>query len=165
MSEKSNVHTVLVQELNGSCDMVKLSIENMDDNIWSEKKNEWSYVNNLYHIINTIEFYCQDGPNDLKEKGSLGINEHGLSKEEVKKKIEEEPKEFYLDYLEKARKQLIEKINRYSMDELFRPDDFSEWGFTSRFHKYSYTLRHTVFHTGELNKTLRDLQKTRIKWS
>lgn len=67
------------------------------------------------------------------------------------------------NYLEKTKNRLLNKISSYTIEELFEKDKFSEWGFTSRFHKFSYTLRHTMMHTGELNKNLEDLNKTRIK--
>ena len=55
MAIKDNFHEVLVQELNASCDMIKLAIENMDEDSWAEEHNEWSYVMTLFHIIDTIE--------------------------------------------------------------------------------------------------------------
>lgn len=164
MVEFDNLHKVLIQELNASCDMVKLAIENMDPSIWSIKTNEWSYIQTLYHIIDTIEFYSYDEPKKLIKEGGLGVHLPTSTKEEVNKVIDGQPKEFFFDYLEKVRAFTTEKINSFSSEELFSTDKFSDWGFTSRFHKLSYTLRHTMMHTGELNKTLRDLQKKRLKW-
>lgn len=164
MTELDNLHKVLIQELNASCDMVKLAIENMDSKIWSNKTNEWSYVQTLYHIIDTLEFYSNDEPKKLIKEGGLGVYLPTSTKEEVNKVIDEKPKDFFFDYLEKVRNFAIEKINSFTTDELFSTDKFAEWGFTSRFHKLSYTFRHTMMHTGELNKTLRDLKKKRLQW-
>ena len=164
MDEMSNLQSVLVQEFTVSCDMVKLAIENIDASIWSTKQNEWSYVQTLYHIIDTIEFYSYDGPKDLVKTSNLGIHGPNLSKDEVDELIDTKTKEFFFDYLEKVKKLIINTIQSFSVEELLTKDKFSEWGFTSRYHKFSYTLRHTMLHTGELNKNLRDLNKTRIKW-
>lgn len=164
MSETSNLHTVLVREFDASCDMIKLAIENTDETIWSRKTNDWSYVLTLFHIIDTIDFYSYDEPKKLVERGSLDDVDPNNSKEEIDKIIEGKTKNFFYDYLEKTRKLITDKIQSFSQKELYEKDKFSEWGFTSRYHKYSYTLRHTMMHTGELNKTLRDLNKTRLKW-
>ena len=164
MPELTNLHVVLLREFDVSCDMIKLAIDNMDATIWSTKKNDWSYVLNLYHIIDTIEFYSQDKPKNLVKEGGLGIHAPDKSEEEVNALIEGKTKEFFHEYLEKVRNKIAEKIKSFSLDELFGQDSFAEWGFTSRYHKYSYTLRHSMLHTGELNKTLRDLNRTRIKW-
>lgn len=164
MSTLDNMHTVLLQELQVSCDMVKLAIENMDETIWSKKTNDWSYVHTLYHIIDTIEFYSYDEPKKLVENGSLGIIAPNATDEQVQQIISEKSKKFFFDYLEKVKIFASDTITSLSTAELFEKDKFAEWGFTSRFHKFSYTLRHTMMHTGELNKQLRNLGKTRIKW-
>ena len=102
-------------------------------------------------------------PRDLSKAGGLGICEQNLSDDEIKI-IDSKPKAFFFKYLENVRNLVSEKITTLSTEVLISKDKFSEWGFTSRFHKFSYTIRHTMFHTGELNKNLRDLEKTRLKW-
>ena len=164
MTEKNTMHSVLNSEFNAVCDMIKLAIENIDESVWHAKTNDWSYVTTLYHIIDTIEFYSHDGPDDMSLKGSLGITESDLTEEKLEKQLVGKKKDFFYTYIENIREKILTKIKSLTVDELQESDDFSKFGFTSRFHKYSYVLRHTMLHTGELNKTLRDMNKTRIKW-
>ena len=164
MTEKGTIHTALYVEFNAVCDMIKLAIENMDESEWQTKTNDWSYVTTLYHIIDTIEFYSYDGPDEMGLHGGLGIKETDLSDEKLEQQLVNIKKDFFYDYLAKVKEKILKTINSFTPDQLHEQDDFSKFGFTSRFHKYSYVLRHTMLHTGELNKTLRDMNKTRIKW-
>lgn len=164
MIDTNKIFSVLIQEFNVSCDMIKLAIENMDETKWYERHNNWSYNHTLYHILESIEFYSYDDPKGMETKGTMGISSENLTKEELDKLIDGKPKDFFFSYLAKVRKLITDKLSSFTVDELFAKDSFAEWGFTSRFHKFSYVLRHTMMHTGELNKTLRDLQLTRIKW-
>ena len=164
MTEKGTVHAVLNAEYNAVCNMIKLAIENMDESKWNTKTNDWSYVTTLYHIIDTIEFYSYDGPDEMSLKGGLGLKEIHLTEDEIEKQLADKKKDFFYEYIEKIREKILNKINSLTPDQLQERDDFSKFGFTSRFYKYSYVLRHTMLHAGELNKTLRDMNRPRIKW-
>ena len=136
----------------------------MDDRMWKEFVNEWSYVGTLYHIIDTLEFYSYNSPKDMKEVGELGINTSNINENEIQEQIQSKEKKFFLEYLEKVKSLVNTRIESFNESDLNEQDVFAEWGFKSRFHKFSYVLRHTMFHLGELNKYLRDNNRSRIKW-
>ncbi len=164
MIKQSTITTVLLEEFKDTCDKIRLAIDNMDESIWNIKTNKWSYAKNLYHIIETIEFYSYDSPKDMETRGELGIKTANKTNEEIENELKTKHKEFFYNYLEQVQKLIITTIAQKKTEEFIKPDLFEEFGFKSCYHKYSYVLRHSMIHAGELNKTLRDLGKTRIKW-
>ncbi len=164
MSEEQSIKTVLIQELTMSFDMILMAINNMDDTNWDSEQNEWSYVTTLYHIIHSIEFFAYNGTEAMFLHGSVSGLVTGLSKEDAKNQIRIKKKEFFLNYLERVKKLVFDILSTYQDHNLIEQDNFAEWGMSCRLQKFIYTLRHSMFHIGELNKNLRDLQKPRIKW-
>ena len=164
MSDSNKLIDVIKKEVKVCFDMIELAINNMDDNEWGETKNEWSYATNLYHIIETMEFYLYDNENGMNNAGELGIKTEDLSKEEIPTQINQLKKPFFVKYLERVKDLLFTKLETFTDSDLYDTDDFSKWGFTTRYYKYSYVIRHTMFHTGELNLLLRNSGRSRIKW-
>ena len=164
MNKSTTIIETLKKEATACFNMVELAINNMEDENWGKMENEWSYASTLYHIIETFEFYIHDSDKGMKEAGELGIKTTNIADDEIQAKINIQKKSFFLEYLEKVKELVFSKLSSYTDQNLYEKDDFSKWGFTSRFYKYSYVLRHTMFHTGEINKFLRDSKRTRLKW-
>lgn len=153
----------LVQETKVVFDMINLGITNMDDQIWTEIENDWSYLNTLYHIIETLEFYIYDNPEELKQS-TLGIKIREVSEGKINLKIININKITMNEYLDEVQKLVLSTLNSYNDYDLLKTDEYAKWGFKSIFHKISYTLRHTMFHLGELSKFLRENDYDHMKW-
>ncbi len=68
-----------------------------------------------------------------------------------------------LDYLEETKTNLNKKLRSFSEDNLFEADGFSGWQ-DSRLAKFIYTVRHSMWHIGELGRAMRDYGCERISW-
>ena len=164
----------LVKQFDRSWEMLTQAIENVPDEKWTDSvenvnipwsetkgKNVWYFSNRVFHIIQTVEFYARDDPNDFKWGGRIGgIDWKSESPEETASRI---MKKDMLEYLSETKGSLSKKLSSFSDDELFEQDGFSEWQ-TSRFAKFIYTLRHSMWHIGELGRAMRDCNCERINW-
>jgi hypothetical protein len=154
--------------------MLRLAIENVPDEKWidcietidkpwSETKgmNVWYFSNVVYHTIQTVDFYTRDDPDDFKWGGRIGgIDWKTESPDITASRI---TKDDMLKYLDETRTNLSDKLRSFSEDELFERDGFKEWQ-ESRLAKFIYTLRHSMWHIGELGRTLRNYECDRISW-
>jgi len=141
--------------------MLNQAIEKSTDSLWSAG-GEWMYSMNVYHIIETVEFYGKNSPKDMEWGKRAGINWKEDSQQEIAKKKSMITKEQMKDYLDDIKLWFSGILAGSSGAVLFEKDDFS-W-FNSKLEKYIYSLRHSMHHIGELNKTLRDNDLERIEW-
>ncbi|MHA2252071.1 MAG: DinB family protein [Candidatus Kariarchaeaceae archaeon] len=139
------------------------AIEVVPDDIFSTVINDWSFSFTVFHTIETAEFYARESPEGMKFGKRIGINWEQDSKEEIIEKKAKITKEDLTTYLGEIRKIVAEKINSLTDKEIFMQDGFRE-RFTSIYEKYVYLLRHTMYHIGELARSLRDNEEVKIEW-
>jgi hypothetical protein len=175
MRENDQIAEHLVQQFESIWKMISQSIENVPNDRWSEGieqidtpwteskgKNIWYFSERVYHIIQTIEFYSYDSPDSMKWGSRIGgIQWRKESPEVTASRIR---KDDMKDYLEEIKEQLENKLRTFSDMAFYDTDGFSEWQ-TSRLAKFLYTMRHSMWHIGELGKMLRDCDCKRINWT
>ncbi|MHA2100484.1 MAG: DinB family protein [Candidatus Kariarchaeaceae archaeon] len=160
----SRVKDFILHDIDNSFKKVERAIENMDQLQWGQVFNRWSYAKTLYHIIETYEFYIYDGPEGFRFGSELGVDLKVLPENEVHWITGNKDKEFYKNFLKRVTSLVNNRLSEFSEDQLLENDKFGEWGFHNRLHKLSYVVQHSMMHLGEINKTLRDLEKDTIKW-
>lgn len=140
--------------------MLEDATSRIEGDFWKEKDNNWMYGYVLFHAIEAIEYYMSDS-----SKGWIplsGVSENSEEKETETLKTQNQ--KFFKNYLEKVESRTFEVLEKFNDKDLLETDGFSERGFTSRLHKLSYVIRHSMVHLGELSKTLRSLGIKSIKW-
>ena len=174
MSDEKRIVKNLVKQFESSWLMLRQCIENIPDEKWaigikvidkpwSEAKGEniWYYSDRVYHIIQTVEYYANDDPKTMKWGSRIGgIEWRKESPEITASRIK---KDDMLEYVEETEKKLREKLMSFSESDLFEVDGFSEWQ-DSRFAKFLYTMRHSMWHIGELSRAHREYDCKRISW-
>jgi hypothetical protein len=152
----------LVKQFNSNWNMLRQAIDKAPIELWSET-GEWSYSWNVYHIIETAAFYNRDTPEGMEWGKKAGISWENDSESTIIEKKSEITKEGLIIYLEETKNRISSKLKSLKDPEWLKKDDFA-W-FDSIMEKYLYSLRHDMHHIGELNKTLRDRECERIKWT
>ena len=174
MNDENRIVNNLIRQFESSWLMLRQSIENVPDEKWavgiksidkpwSETKgvNIWYYSDRVYHIIQTVEYYTNDDPKIMKWGGRIGgIEWRKESPEVTASRIK---KDDMLEYVEETEKKLREKLLSFSDSDLFETDGFSDY-LDSRFTKFLYTMRHSMWHIGELSRALRDYDCKRTSW-
>lgn len=174
MSDENRVIEHLVQQFESSWIMLRQSIENVPDDKWAsgietitkpwaeaKGQNIWYFSERVYHIIQTVEFYSYDDQERMVWGGKIGgILWKKESPEVTASRIE---KKNMLEYLEEIRKKLEEKLRSFSDNDLFETDGFSKRQ-PSRLAKFLYTMRHSMWHIGELSRALREWDCERLVW-
>jgi len=133
------------------------------DRPWSETKGEniWYYSDRVYHVIQTVEFYTNDDPKAMKWGGRIGGIE--WKKESPEVTASRIKKEDMFAYLEETEMKLRKKLMSFSESDLFETDGFSDY-LDSRLTKFLYTMRHSMWHIGELSRAHREFDCKRISW-
>ena len=174
MENEKRIAEHLIEQYDRSWNMLLQAIEKVPDEKWTasiepvkkpwtETKgmNVWYFSSVVYHTIQTVEFYTYDNPDDMMWGGRIGgIDWKTESPEVTASRV---MKEDMLKYLEETKSNLNNKLRSFSEDELFEKDGFKEWQ-ASRLAKFIYTLRHSMWHIGELGRALRDWDCERIIW-
>ncbi len=140
--------------------MLEDAVSRIDGDFWKEKKHNWMYGYVLFHAIEAIEFYMSDSAKNWIPLS--GVSENSEEKETETLKTQDQ--KFFKNYLAKVEIKTFKVLEKFEDRDLLEKDGFSERGFTSRLHKFSYVIRHAMVHIGELSKTLRDLNMKGIKW-
>jgi uncharacterized protein YllA (UPF0747 family) len=155
----------LITQFNSSWKMLEQGIDQISKNNWIENKSDWMFVKNVYHIIETAEFYNGDSPKDFPWGKRANIEWKNNKNQDVKiDKYSLLSKQYLKNYLLEIKEKVEEKINIIGEKGLLLQDAFSGGNEKNIFDKYLYLLRHNMHHIGELNKTLRDNKKKRIDW-
>jgi len=161
-------------QFEASWNMLYQSIENVPDEKWaigietinkpwSETKgmNIWFFSNTVFHTIQTVDFYTRDDPNGFEWGYRIGgIDWKSESPSVTASRI---TKKDMLEYLTETKNNLNKKLSSFLDDDLFEQDGFKEWQ-ASRLAKFIYTLRHSMWHIGELGKSMREWGCERINW-
>jgi len=174
LSEENRIIEHLVNQFESSWKILRQSVENAPDEKWAigmkpinkpwaeaKGQNIWFFSERVYHIIQTVEFYSYDKPDFMKWGSRIGgIEWRKESPEATAARIK---KDDMLEYLEETKDKLEKKLKSFSDDDLFETDGFSEWQ-SSRLAKFLYTLRHSIWHIGELSLALRSYDSERTSW-
>ena len=140
--------------------MLDMAFQGITDERWVIELNGWTYVDVVYHIIVTQEFYIRDNPEGMKWDMLYGDKENK----------EYNPRQYYPDKqtLQNYHKEVKEKVESYlgSMtdEDLNESDGFKKY-LDSIHKKLVYLLRHNAHHLGELALMHRTLGLERIKWT
>ena len=140
--------------------MLKDATSRIEGDFWKEKENNWMYGYVLFHAIEAIEYYMSDSAKVWIPLSGVSEN----SEEKETETLKTQDLRFFKNYLDKVESKTFDVLEKFNEKDLLETDGFSERGFTSRLHKYSYVIRHAMVHLGELSKTLRDLGMKGIKW-
>jgi hypothetical protein len=140
--------------------MLKDAVSRIEGEFWKDKKNKWMYGYTLFHAIEAIEFYMSDSADDWKPLNDVSAN----SEEIETKTLRNKDRQFFENYLVEVEKKTFDTIAKLSDEDFLEPDGFSKRGSISRLHKFSYVIRHTMVHVGELSKTTRDNKMKGIRW-
>lgn len=174
LSKENRMIEHLVKQFESSWNILRQSITNVPDEKWAtgiEKidkpwnqtkgENVWHFSERVYHIIETVEFYMADSPESMKWGGRIGgIDWKTESPEVTASRIK---KDDMVEYLEEIKEKLEMKLRSFSENDLFETDGFSEWQ-PSRLAKFLYTMRHSMWHLGELTHALRYYDSKRTSW-
>jgi hypothetical protein len=158
---KSEFAFGLARQFHGMWTMLRQGIEKVPDNDWHHGRDGWFYSLRIYHIIETAEFYTRDTHEGMQWGKRLGkINWwEEMGPEEAAKLV---TKKEVLVYLDEIEQQITKLLQRYSDKDLMKKDGF-HW-FSGINEKLIYSLRHNIFHIGELAFALHSLECDRIKW-
>lgn len=140
--------------------MLTDAISRIEGDFWKEKENNWMYGYVLFHAIEAIEFYMSDSQQDWVPLSDVSANSEEKETETLKSKN----KDFFKNYLAKVESKTFEVLGKFSEKDLLEKDGFSVRGSISRLHKFSYVIRHTMVHLGELSKNLRSQGMKGIRW-
>ena len=152
---------VFQTHFHNSWNQVKQAIDNVSNDIWQMYENDWAYVETVYHIIETAEFYTRDVPDGMEWGKNAGINWEEDLVERARAKFKDLNKDFMHSYLTK----IENKVNNFfkTHKNLLKKDEWVEY-FPSTLDRLLYLLRHNHHHIGELNRVLRLDKSKRIGW-
>jgi hypothetical protein len=154
--------TNLANQFNSSWNLIHQAVERCTDENWSQVLESWSFSWTLYHVVETLDFYLRETPKGMQWGKRAGISWDTQSKDEIKSQKSQISKDFMKQYISDIETKANQLVHSMDEKEILIQDEF-DW-FETRLEKYIYALRHTMFHIGECNKTLRDKKAKRIKW-
>ena len=152
----------LLRQYQASWKMLRDAIDNVTDERWHNGKGKWFFSLNAYHIVETMDFYNGNDPDNMKWGGRAGFEwRKGIDRQtEILPKI---TKGIVLAYLDDMEKDIASKLGSLKLEEVLAKDKF-HW-FDSILEKYLYLLRHNMHHIGELIRTLREWELPLAKWT
>ena len=130
--------------------MLREAIGNCADEEWKRDAGNWFLIPSrlAYHIIETVDFYSRESPEDMPWAERFGVD---WETREVEKLPDREP---MLDYLEEIRGSLRGKLRSMSDEAILSGHPFP-WTGTTLLERMIYTLRHSMFHLGQIQAELR----------
>ncbi len=151
----------LLSQFRASWDMLRQAVDKVPDGLWHRGSREWYFSLTAYHVVETMDFYSRDTPEGMRWGGHAGFewSEDTDVEREVLPKI---TKEIVISYLDDVSERLTTYLSSV-VDADLRPQDGFHW-FSSIFEKLVYLLRHSMHHTGELARMLREWGCERVKW-
>ncbi|MHA1935853.1 MAG: hypothetical protein ACW97A_11270 [Candidatus Thorarchaeota archaeon] len=152
----------ILTEFDSTWKMLQTSIEKIPDDKWHSGVGKWFYSYNVYHIIETVHFYINNDPKDLKWGERAGY-EWTKDTDIEKDVLHLISKDLVQSYIQEITNIVVEKMKSTPDEEFFEKDGF--YWFNSLFERMIYTLRHSAHHIGELSRALRELKLESIKWT
>jgi hypothetical protein len=165
MNEKKEKHTIsdiLLYQFQDKWRILKQAIEKIPEKKLHNGKGDWTYSWNIYHIIETADFYIRDTHEDMEWGKKARVDWDKDSKEKIKEKKSKITKEVILNYLEEIDKKVTDVLINLSDEDIMKKDGF--YWFDSILGKLIYLLRHNHHHIGELAYALREWDCERIRW-
>ncbi|MFW9993836.1 MAG: DinB family protein [Candidatus Odinarchaeota archaeon] len=160
---EQRTNNILLKQFNCSWNMLREAIDKVPQDLWAKVAVEWSFSWVVYHIIESADFYCRNTPEGMEWGKRAGIERGKDSESVVSEKKSGITKEILIIYLDEIKEKLSRVLGATTDSELLTRDGFT-W-FDSVLEKFLYLLRHNMHHVGELNKTLRDNECERIRWT
>lgn len=161
-SETSLSAIQLLNQYSASWKMLQTAIDDSNDDLWSYSNNRWFYALTIHHIIETMDFYSRDVPDNMEWGKRAGYKWDDV-KDISKDIIPLLTKDLLSEYLKEMEKRITTILTSIS-GEAFNNQDGFHW-FDSVFQKYIYLLRHNQHHLGELAFVLRLKDAGIIKWT
>lgn len=130
--------------------MLREAIGNCPDEEWKRDAGHWFLIPSrlAYHTIETVDFYGRESPVEMDWARRFGAD---WETKEAEKLPDREP---ILDYLEEIRGSLGGKLRSMS-DEAFLAGHAFPWTGATVLERMIYTLRHSMFHAGQIQAELR----------
>ena len=130
--------------------MLRETIGNCTDEEWKRDAGHWFLIPSrlAYHIIETVDFYSRESPEGMPFAERFGVD---WETREVEKLPD---RESLLDYLEEIRGSLKGKL-RSRPDETILAGHPFPWTGATVLERMIYTLRHSMFHLGQIQAELR----------
>jgi uncharacterized damage-inducible protein DinB len=130
--------------------MLREAINNCADEEWKSDAGHWFLIPSrlAYHIIETVEFYSRESPEGMDFAGRFGVDWETREAEKLP------DREAMLDYLEEIRGSLRGKLRSMSDEALLAEHPFP-WTGATVLERMVYTLRHSMFHLGQIQAELR----------
>ncbi len=153
------VRNGILKQFASTWKMLRKAIENVPEEYWYRTDKDWTFSYNVYHIIETQEFYMRNDPEGM-EWGKLLRG--AIDDEKIPNEKKYPSKEVLIEYSEKMEKEITEFLNKITLEELIQKDGF-KW-FDSIHDKLLYLLRHNAHHLGELGRMLREWDCERMRW-
>ena len=141
--------------------MLRTAIENILDKKWHNGSEGWYFSLTAYHIVETMEFYINEGPDGMKWGSRAGFDWDTV-KDKEKDILPKISKDLVISYLDEMEERFTKIMSSMDIKKLSAKDGF-HW-FESVFEKFLYLLRHNMHHNGELSRALRDWGCKRSKW-
>jgi len=163
IESKTSIGNALALQYDKTFNMITDGIENVSDELWNLNKNDWRFAWNSFHIVETISFYIHDDPNEMKWGERAGINWKKDKGDSLIEKMNKITKDLVKSYIIDVKENLNQKFKNMSDAKFLSKDKFGQ-NFSSNLERHIYSIRHAIFHAGELNKTLRDNNEKRINW-
>lgn len=164
----------LAKQFDRSWEILIQAIEKVPDERWtacvesidvpySEMKgmNIWYFSNVVFHAIETVDYYTEDSPKGFKWGGRIGSTD--WKTETPAMRATKITKKDMLEYISETKDRLNKKLSSFSEDDFFEQDGFKDY-LESRLDKFIYTLRHSMWHIGELSRAIRDFECDRLQW-
>jgi len=160
--EKPTISEILKDQFQDKWRILKQAIEKIPEDKIHDGKSDWIYSWNIYHIIETADFYIRDNHEDMEWGKKADIDWDKDSKERIEEKKPKINKEFLLKYMGEIEKKINNILENSSDEDLMNKDGF--YWFDSILGKLIYLLRHNHHHIGELAHALREWDCERIRW-
>lgn len=98
----NQINKILQDQFNRSWDMLQQAIAGASDTLWSTV-GVWMFSMNVYHVIETVEFYGKKDPEDMEWGKRVGIDWKKDSKQELTLKKSRITKVQMNDYLDEIK--------------------------------------------------------------
>jgi uncharacterized damage-inducible protein DinB len=130
--------------------MLREAIDNCADEEWKRDAGHWFLIPSrlAYHTVETVDFYSRQSPVEMDWAGRFGADWETRQTDQLP---DREP---MLDYLEHIRANLGGKLRSMS-DQALLADHAFPWTGATVLERMIYTLRHSMFHLGQIQAELR----------
>ena len=140
-------------------DMLRDFINKIPDEHW--KTGEIEYLvpaRQMFHIIETAEFYAGKNPESFPQGGRFNINWKKATSEEFP------DKNVMLEYLEDVIEKVEGWLEGHIEASILTAKNMFPWTGSAVIDRALYLLAHCRQHMGEINAELRHRDLSRVKW-